>query len=134
MDGRCACGTVRVALARLPDYINQCDCSVCLRLGAAWGYFHPRDVTVIGETDRFIRGDVAEPYIAYHFCPACGSSTHWTALPNGPSERTGVNMRLFEPDGLEGLEVRFSDGLRREGKDRPPDRHEPITIRDRWPT
>jgi hypothetical protein len=134
MKGRCACNAVQVELARRPDFINQCDCSVCLRFGAAWGYFHSDDVTIAGETAQFVRNDVPDPYIAYHSCPACGSTTHWTPLPNGPSERRGVNMRLFEPDDLEGLEVRFTDGLRRQGKARPPDRHEPITIRNRWPT
>jgi hypothetical protein len=135
LQGRCACAAVRVDLARRPEWVNQCDCSVCLRVGAAWGYFHLADVTITGPTTGFVRADWAEPTIAFHFCAACGSSTHWAAFPGGPADRTAINMRLFEPADLEGLEVRFSDGLRRaEGEPRLPERHPRLVIHERWPT
>lgn len=135
MKGRCACGAIVVALARRPEWINRCDCSVCLRLGAAWGYFRPNEVTISGETSRFVRTDVPKAYSTFHFCPACGSTTHWSRLRENQKPQTGINMRLFEPDDLQGIEVRFSDGLRQApGGPLPPPRHEPITIRNRWPT
>ena len=122
-------------LARRPEYVNQCDCSVCLRIGAAWGYFGNGEVTIEGETGRFQPSDIAEPGLSFHFCPSCGSTTNWAALAHAPRERMGVNMRLFKPGDLDGLEARFSDGLGREGAGpRPPDRHAPITVRERWPT
>ena len=133
MKGRCACGAVQVETQRRPELVNQCDCSACLRMGVAWGYFHPDEVTITGETAAFTRHDVSEPHIAFHFCPACGSTTNWAGLGDSP-QRIGINMRLFEPDDLEGLEARFSDGLRWFGDERPPPRHAPMTIRDRWPT
>ena len=134
MKGRCACGSVQIELKRRPESVNQCDCSACLHVGAAWGYFHPAEVAITGETARFVRSDMPEPSIAFHFCANCGSTTHWSSILAEPRARTGINMRLFEPDELEGLEVHFSDGLRRQGSSRPPERHAPITIKNRWPT
>jgi hypothetical protein len=134
VKGRCACGTITLELARPPEWINQCDCSVCFRLGAAWGYFPTDEVTIRGETAHFIRTDVPQAHSAFHFCPACGSTTHWSRLEGSRSQQTGINMRLFEPDELYGIEVRFSNGLRQApGGPLPPARHEPITIRNRWP-
>ena len=136
MQGRCACGSVSLTLARRPEQINQCDCSVCLRLGAAWAYFAAEEAEVAGSTAAYTRTDLPDPYIAFHFCLNCGSTTHWAGLEEGPAAgRRGINMRLFEPDELDGIEVRFSDGLRRELHGaRLPDRHPPIIVRDRWPT
>jgi hypothetical protein len=124
-----------VELARRPEDINQCDCSVCLRIGAAWGYFHPDEVALAGATTGLARADLANPVIAFHHCGQCGSATHWAALDSGPADRMAVNMRLFDPDQLDGLNVRFSDGFRRkEGGPRLPERHPRVTIRDHWPT
>ena len=84
MQGRCACSAVTLVLAHRPEFLNQCDCSVCLRVGAAWGYFHPRDVTITGETTAFARADMGEPTIAFHFCPTCGSTINWGAAGRRP--------------------------------------------------
>ena len=125
MKGTCPCGGVTVTIPRQPEYLNSCDCTLCFRLGALWGYFHPDEVTVSGETKPFVRSDV-KAYLATNFCPTCSAVVSWTSLE--PYERMGVNMRLFDPDELVGLPVRFPDG-RAWGDDvdeRPPPRHEEV--------
>lgn len=110
MKGSCICGGVTLGLPRRPDYINICNCRLCRSTGGAYGYFKPEELTIAGETRGFERDDLPEVWLTMHFCPTCGSATHWT--PSGKTElgRIGVNMRLFAQDELEGIEVRYQDG------------------------
>ena len=106
----CHCGAVKVSIQAKPDYINMCDCSLCRKVGGAWGYFDPASVTVEGETATYRRGDYAEPAVEVRFCQKCGSTTHWVLTENQSGERMGVNMRLFQPEEIAGIEARTLDG------------------------
>lgn len=124
MKGRCPCGGVTVTVPGRPEYLNSCDCTLCFRLGTLTGYFPPDQVTVEGETRDFVRSDI-EAYIANQFCPGCGATVGWVSLE--PLDRRGVNMRLFDPDELIGIPVRFPNGREWNDEDehRPPPRREP---------
>jgi hypothetical protein len=108
--GTCHCGAVTLAIAVRPEYLNDCNCSLCTKLGALWGYFNPAEVTISGETGTYIRSDLKTPGLAAHFCKRCGCTTHWKPLPVWPQDRMGVNMRLFSPAAVEGIEIRHPDG------------------------
>lgn len=110
MKGSCVCGGVLVELARKPDYINICNCRLCRSTGGAYGYFAPEEFTIVGETKGFQRGDLPEVWLTMHFCPHCGSATHWTPAGTTEPGRIGVNVRLFPQEELEGIEVRYQDG------------------------
>ncbi|SIN59713.1 hypothetical protein SAMN02745824_0246 [Parasphingorhabdus marina DSM 22363] len=45
----------------------------------------------------------------FRTCARCGTATHWTPR-TAPSDRMGVNMRLFEPEDWQHLPVRKVDG------------------------
>lgn len=110
----CLCGAIHVETAKHPDYIHECNCTLCTKTGARWGYFHPSEVTVAGETHRYSRQDKAEPAARVQFCPTCGSTTHFT-LTEEVSARLGnvmlgVNLRLADEEDLAGLELRYPDG------------------------
>jgi hypothetical protein len=124
MKGTCPCGGVSVELPRKPEYLNSCDCTLCFRLGALWGYFDPAEVIVTGETRAFTRSDI-EVWLQTNFCPTCSAVVSWTAVRELDRPRMGVNMRLFDPDELVGLPVRFPNGRDREddSDERPPPRH-----------
>jgi len=125
MKGVCACDGVTVTLDRKPEYINFCDCSLCRRTGAVWGYYELAEVSVSGNLTSFVRRDLDEVYLATEFCPTCGTTVHWVPLPDRDSQRTGVNMRLFDPAEIAGIESRFPNGL--DWVDEPPPpRHSPI--------
>jgi hypothetical protein len=111
VKGRCACGSVSVTVARKPDYINFCNCGLCRRMGGGWGYFQAHEVTVDGEVRDFQRPDIDEVCLTTQFCPTCGSAVRWVPVPAFDEGRVGVNMRLFEPADLEGIETRFPDGI-----------------------
>lgn len=125
MKGTCLCGGVRVTVPGPPGYMNSCDCSACFRLGSLTGYYSPAEVTIEGETREFIRSDI-RPYIAFVFCPACSASVGWRSLE--PLDRMGVSMRLFDPDALVGVPVRFPNGREwgDDSEEYPPPRHEEV--------
>jgi hypothetical protein len=114
LEASCHCGAVTVRIAMRPDYINECNCSLCSSHGVWWGYFPPTEVKVTGDTKVYRRVDRDEPAVEIHFCGTCGCTTHWTLLPafheKVGEDRMGVNMRLFDNDVLTGIELRFPDG------------------------
>ena len=115
MTGHCLCGAVRVTIDAAPEFINDCNCSLCRKAGGAWGYFSSASVSAIGDTVTFVRRDKKAPGVEVHSCKTCGTTTHWMLTKsfkeqNPSADQVGVNMRLFDPDDLKGVEVRFPDG------------------------
>lgn len=110
----CLCGDVRIALAKRPDYVNECNCTLCSKSGARWAYFHPSEVVVEGATSGYCREDKAEPAADVRFCARCGSTTHFALTASAASRfgngMTGVNMRLADEEDLAGIELRYPDG------------------------
>lgn len=133
IKANCACGAVSLSLRAKPDFVNDCNCTLCRSTGALWGYFETADLEVLGLTSTYHRRDRKIPGVAIHFCDLCGTVTHWTLTEaflksNGPVDRLGVNMRLFETDDLEGVEVRFPDGRAWDGKSDYGYRRQPLVI------
>lgn len=125
MDASCHCGQVTVWIEFAPAYINLCDCSLCRKMGGAWGYFQKGEVEVSGKTQGYRRADYAKPAVEIHRCANCGSVTHWTLTEHHPGDRVGVNMRLFSPPELDGIEARSPDGHNWFGEDDPVARRRP---------
>ena len=115
MTGQCLCGAVSVTIKDKPDFINDCNCSLCRKSGGAWGYFASDEVHTAGGTITAVRSDRATPGVEIHSCKVCATTTHWTLTANFKSlhpnaDQMGVNMRLFDHSDLRGVEVRFPDG------------------------
>jgi hypothetical protein len=106
----CHCRAVKLEIARPPDTVTQCNCSICRRLGTLWAYYAPREVEVIamaGATVPYAWGDRT---IAFHHCKVCGCLTHWRSLGDLDVGRMGVNARLIDPSELADVTVRYFDG------------------------
>jgi hypothetical protein len=110
VKGYCHCGAVTLKLVGKPDYLNDCNCSLCAKHGVLWGYFEPEDVMIVGNTAAYTRSDREQPTVRVHFCSICGCTTHWTPTPHIPQDMMGANMRLFDPAELAGIELRFPNG------------------------
>jgi len=110
----CHCGQVRLQTSKQPDHINACNCTLCSKSGARWAYFHPSEVRVDGTTSGYCRQDKGEPGAEIHFCPGCGSTTHFVltaaTIAKFGNGMMGVNMWLAEEGDLAGIELRFPDG------------------------
>ena len=110
----CLCGRIRLRVEKRPDFIHECNCTLCSKTGARWGYFHPSEVTVEGEAHGYSRHDKDDPNAVVQFCPTCGSTTHFVLSANAVSKYgnslMGVNMWLADAGDLAGIEVRYPDG------------------------
>ena len=51
----CLCGRINVTLDARPDFIHECNCSLCRKSGARSAYLHPADVTVSGDAETYSR-------------------------------------------------------------------------------
>jgi hypothetical protein len=139
MTTTCLCGAVSVTIDAKPAFINDCNCSLCRKTGGAWGYFAPASVTASGETATYSRADKSSPAVDIHSCTSCGTTTHWTRTDAfiaqyQTNDMVGVNMRLFDPEDLTGVEVRYPDGKAWTGGDSFGYRRAALTISEttRW--
>ncbi len=110
----CLCGLIRVEVQKRPDYIHECNCTLCSKSGVRWAYLHPSEVSVEGNTTGFCREDKDDPGAEIQFCPKCGSTTHFTltvsAVSRFGNSLIGVNMLLADESDLAGIELRYPDG------------------------
>ena len=111
----CICGQVNIEIDKKPQYINECNCTLCGKSGARWGYFHPSEVAVGGATHGYSREDKAEPNSQIRFCQKCGATTHFVLTKSavsrfGANSLMGVNMWLADESDLAGIELRYPDG------------------------
>lgn len=110
----CLCGQIRVETTKRPDYIHECNCTLCRKSGARWGYFHPSEVSVEGQSEGYCREDKDDPGARIQFCAKCGSTTHFilteSAVARHGNVVMGVNMGLAEESDLAGIELRYPDG------------------------
>ena len=117
--GSCHCGGVRMRVARLPEWVGQCNCSICTKLNWQVAYCPPGEVRVEGETATYVWGD---RLLRLHHCPTCGCTTHWDARPEALADETlepglrvalesrmGVNARLLDGFDEAAVEVRLMD-------------------------
>lgn len=138
MTANCLCGAVSVTIDAKPDFINDCNCSLCRKVGGAWGYFPSSAVTTTGSTVAFVRRDKHPPGVEIHACQTCATTTHWVLTTsfkeqNRTADQMGVNMRLFDPDELKGVEVRFPNGKDWPGQGDFGYRRAAMTISDSTP-
>jgi hypothetical protein len=109
MKGVCLCGRVTIDVPGRPEYLNDCNCAFCVKLGAMWGYYPAGAVTFGGTTTSYVREDVTEPKLRAHFCGTCGATTSWSPIKDDMPDRMAVNMRLFDLADLMGVELRFGN-------------------------
>lgn len=138
MTSKCACGAVSVTIDAKPEFINDCNCSLCRKTGGAWGYFPSALVTTTGKTVSFVRRDRETPGVEIHSCATCAATTHFVLTKsfreqNPNADQAGVNMRLFDPDDLEGVEVRYPNGKDWAGEGPFGYRRDPLTISGQSP-
>lgn len=110
----CLCGQVVANIGQRPDFIHECNCDLCSKTGARWGYFDPSGVSIAGATKGYCRQDKDDPSAEIRFCETCGSTTHFvltaSAVAKFGNTMMGVNMALANERDLAGIELRFPDG------------------------
>jgi len=105
MDASCHCGQVRLTVPRPPEWVAECNCSLCKKLGTLWAYYPDAEVAVGQGSVAYVWGD---RMIGIHHCPRCGCVTHWQTLGEDFG-KMGVNARLLEGLDLKRVAVRELD-------------------------
>lgn len=109
IEASCHCGAVKLEIARAPDDVTDCNCSICRRLGTLWAYYTLSEVRIIpasGATDTYMWDDRS---LAFHRCRVCGCVTHWYPVDTSRN-RMGVNARMMAPEVLARAPVKLLDG------------------------
>lgn len=111
MKASCHCGAITLTVPGKPQEINDCQCTICRRYGAAWGYYNRNDVKFdIKEgagVKKYVWGDGDH---SFDFCDNCGCVCYWypvdtsvekdEAKPLEDRYKMGVNTRMMDPDLL----------------------------------
>jgi hypothetical protein len=105
VQGSCHCGKVRIEVPASPEWVADCNCSLCRKQAWRVAYFPPDSVRVTGETVAYVWGD---RMIGIHHCPVCGCGTHWQTLGEDFG-KMGVNARLLDGFDEAAVEVRKFD-------------------------
>jgi hypothetical protein len=111
--GSCHCGAIRITLTTAPEWVIDCNCSICRRNGAQWALVEAHQLGIAGHphgTEAYVWGARS---IATLRCRHCGCITHWDPAAGNPDRRVGVNLRNFNPDDVARLRVRRFDGTER---------------------
>jgi hypothetical protein len=102
----CHCGAVRFEIAEPPEWVLDCNCTLCRRYGALWSYYHPPDHAKLlmkpdpAATETYLWADRE---LAFHRCKICGCATHFAVAADGFI--FGVNARMMA--GLDPAKVRI---------------------------
>lgn len=109
IEASCHCGAVRLEVESAPEELNDCQCSICRRLGALWAYYSPKQVRIVppsGATSVYLWAD---RIIEFHSCRVCGCSTHWAPVDK-TYDRMGINARMMPPEIVAAARIRKSPG------------------------
>ena len=104
----CHCGAVTLAIDLPPEWVADCNCSICRSYGVLWAYYRASDVRVAASVPIDVYSWGAET-LRFHRCSECGCVTHWTKV-DPAIDRIGINARLMPPDILAAARIRRLDG------------------------
>jgi len=81
-EAACSCGQLRIRTTGAPSVVSSCHCLACQRrTGSLFGAaaFFPRQqiAATEGERSTFRRQAESGAWLAFHFCPKCGSTVFW---------------------------------------------------------
>ena len=110
IEGSCHCGAVKFVYPRRPDYLTDCNCSVCRRYHTLWAYAKKCEISIHAADDATIAYIHGDKTLAMYSCNTCGCTTHWIELGSDESSRMAVNIRMCKPEDIAGIRVRHFDG------------------------
>lgn len=108
--GSCHCGRIRFTVPRLPDRVTACNCSICRRYQAAWGYYRRRDVDLDIQDEAAIAYAWNDHMINFMHCRYCGCLTHYEDVKRTAESALVVNFHMVDPKVWQDIPVRHFDG------------------------
>ncbi|MCJ2376697.1 aldehyde-activating protein [Vibrio sp. ZSDZ34] len=109
---QCHCGNITLSFNKYPESLTSCNCSICHRYAALWGYYQPDEVVVSSKTTSSKTYQWGDGYIDFHHCRQCGCVTHYTSTSLSPIQKVAINFRMDNPSQLANIPQRRFDGAR----------------------
>ncbi len=110
IKGQCHCGNIKLQLPQLTENATTCNCSICARYGAIWGYFTRTEVKVAVGESGFSAYSHGDKMINFNHCKKCGCLTHYTSTDPSADSRLAVNYRMFPSTVIQQINIRHFDG------------------------
>ena len=110
IKGACHCGNVRVEIKHAPDFLTTCNCSICHRLGALWGYYTFEQAQIDVKHGAASVYSWGEKNIELHRCHVCGCATHYATTEKCEEQRVGINFRMMTLDVVDPIPTKMFDG------------------------
>ena len=110
IKGNCHCGAISFELDAELEWLTECNCSICRKLGTIWAHARIDRIFIQkteGATTSYRWGD---ENLAFHTCKTCGCTTHWENLQPQSDSVMAVNVRLADPEQISHLRIRRFDG------------------------
>ena len=107
-SGSCHCGQVTFELTAKLDYVIECNCSICRRVGALWHGASDSSLRVISGESELAVYQFNTRTAKHYFCRICG--VHPFTRPRLDPTRWAVNVRCIDGVALQALERRQFDG------------------------
>lgn len=109
-QGQCHCGRMSFTVATLPETVTHCNCSICRRYNAVWGYYQRHEVTLADCDDAATAYRWNDEVIDFVHCRFCGCMTHYEDVDKLPDSRVAVNFRMCPEAIWQDIRVRLFDG------------------------
>ena len=109
MKTTCHCGSIKIEVEP-PAQVTSCNCSICSRYQALWGYYLPQQVAIEVQDGCERAYSWGDKELEFVHCSNCGCVTHYRTLPGQPDPGIAVNFRMVVDDSVAGIPVRVFDG------------------------
>jgi hypothetical protein len=106
--GTCHCGRVSFELLAKLDYVVDCNCSVCRRMGALWHGASEQQLRILTGEEDLTLYQFNTMTAKHYFCRHCG--IHPFIRPRLDPDKWAVNVRCIDAVNASTLRVVPFDG------------------------
>ncbi|MET1255679.1 GFA family protein [Aliikangiella maris] len=107
----CHCRNIELIVSNKPTQLTECNCSICRRYAALWGYYTPKEVEVTINRQPPLEYTQDEGALTVKICSQCGCVCHYETLKEITPAKVGINFRMAENiEELKDIDVRSFDG------------------------
>jgi hypothetical protein len=107
-QGSCHCGRVSFELEARLDYVMECNCSLCRRIGALWHGASESSLRITSGENELVLYQFNTKTAKHYSCKHCG--IHPFSRPRLDPTRWAVNVRCVDGVDLAALPLKHFDG------------------------
>jgi len=108
--GGCHCGSVRYEATSDLAQVVDCNCSICIKRGAAWAFVKAPQFKLVQGDDALTDYQFGKKKLHHLFCRSCGVGSFSRGLaPNG-DETFAINVNCLDEVDVATLKLTPFDG------------------------